>query len=187
MSLAILSLEHLLVDLRTVDDKQVQGLGRNLYGQLYLNRGHVGVHRTHDGAVLIFHKNQFDHAFFTTSDRLCHPERKDVLRKASVERIRWIEPVVTGRVVGSACFEVPSPTGRNKPPNRLYAVYSTPYVVWLEPRKEGGWKFSTAYPLSIAEIHKYSRGGRTVWKYKEKSPVIDGLTGPQALSRPIKV
>src|SRR6267142_2806182 len=126
MSFEIWNLEHLLVDLKALDHTQIQDLGRNLYAELYLNRGHFGIHRTHDNAVLIFHKNQFDHAFFTTSDRMVHPERKDVLRKASVERIRWIEPVVTGRIVGSACFEVPSPTGRNKPPNRLYAVYSTP-------------------------------------------------------------
>jgi hypothetical protein len=44
-------------------------------------------------------------------------------------------------------------------------VFETPFVVWLEPRKADGWKFSTAYPLSIEEIRKYQRGGRTVWKY----------------------
>jgi hypothetical protein len=164
----------------------MEQLGRRLYSEIYLTSGHYGLHRTHDGQLLVFHGRTFDHAFYTTSDRLCHPERKDVLRKGSVERIRWIGQLIAGLVPGSACFEVPSPTGRIRPPNRFYAVFTTPFVVWLEPRKTGGWNFATAYPLSIEDIRKYQRGGRTVWKWKEKSPVIDRLTGPQALSKAIK-
>jgi hypothetical protein len=50
-------------------------------------------------------------------------------------------------------------------------VFETPFVVWLEPRDERGWKFSTAYPLSIEEIRKYTYGCSTVWKWKaEKTP-----------------
>lgn len=177
------SLSDLLVSIEGMDLEAMAIMGRDLYRELYLHQGHFGLHETHDRQVLIFHADRFDHAFYTTSDRICHPERKDVLRQGSIARIRWIAELVAGRVPGSACFEVPSPTGRCRPPNRLYAVYETPYVVWLEPRMRGGWKFATAYPLSIEEIRKYSTGGRTVWKWKEKGPVIDGLTGPEALSR----
>jgi hypothetical protein len=156
----------MMVSLGDATDGVAHECGRNLYGDLYLPQGGYGVYATHDGEPLIFHARQFEHAFFTTSDKLCFPERKDVLRRGSIERIRWILPLLSGKVCGSACFEVPSPTGRRRPPNRLYAVYAQPFVVWLEPRQNGGWRFSSAYPLSIEEIHKYSRGGRTVCKWK---------------------
>ena len=180
------NLSDLLVAIDGQSDAEVEAVGRGLYTSLYLNRGDFGLHQTHDGQVLIYFARAFDHAFFTTSDRRCHPERKDRLRRGSIERIRWIGEIVSGRVPGSACFEVPSPTGRERPPNRFYAIYTSPFVVWLEPRSKGGWKFSSAYPLSIEEIHKYSRGGRTAWKWKEKSSVIDRLTEPEALSKPVK-
>jgi len=179
-------LGSLLVSLEGMTLDQIEEYARLLYRQGYLNKGHFGVHKTHDENLLIFHGRTFEHAFYTTSDKLCHPERKDLLRKGSVERIHWIGQLVAGSVPGSACFEVPSPTGRQRPPNRFYAIFETPFVVWLEPRKNGGWNFASAYPLSIEEIRKYQRGGRTVWKWKEKSPVIDRLAGPEALSKVVK-
>jgi hypothetical protein len=179
-------LESLLISLDGMALDEIELYARHLYRQAYLNKGHVGIHKTHDEHLLVFHGRTFDHAFYTTSDKLCHPERKDVLRKGSIERIRWIGALAAGEVPGSACFEVPSPTGRRRPPNRFYAVFETPFVVWLEPRTDGGWNFASAYPLSIEEIRKHQRGGRTVWKRKEKSPVIDRLTGPEALSKVIK-
>jgi hypothetical protein len=179
-------LRNILVSLEGMTVEQIDEYARHLYRQAYLNKGHVGIHKTHDDQLLVFHARTFEHAFYTTSDRYDHPERKDVLRRGSVERIHWIGKLVAGEVRGSACFEVPSPTGRIRPPNRFYAVFETPFVVWLEPRREGEWNFASAYPLSIEEIRKYQRGGRTVWKWKEKSPVIDRLTGPKALSKVVK-
>lgn len=128
------ALEEMLVDCGA----DGADMGRRLYAEIYLNRGYFGLHRTHDGDLLLYHKQQFEHAFYTTSDRWGHPDRKDVLRVVSVQRIRWIDALVRGQVVGSACFHVPSPTGRIRPPNRLYAIYATPFVVWLEPRRESG-------------------------------------------------
>jgi len=174
-------LDKLLVNLSGLDADAVEKLARRLYRESYMNRGRVGVHKTHDGQKLIIHEDAFDHAFFTTSDRLCHPDLKDRLRKGSVERIHWIGHLIGGRVRGSACFEVPSPTGRERPPNRLYVIFETPFVVWLEPRQDGGWKFRTAYPTSIEEIRKYTRGGRTVWKWKENGPVIKPAHGAKSL------
>jgi hypothetical protein len=146
---------------------ELERRARELYREIYLDNDSFGVRHTHDCQLLIFHARQFDHAFFTTSDRLCHPERKDVLRPGSIERVRWIAPLVSGSVEQSACFEVPGPTGRIRPPNRLYAVFKDPFVVWLEPRKDDGWKFSSAYPCTIQDIHRYTRGGKTVWKWKK--------------------
>ena len=98
-----------------------------------------------------------------------------------IERMRWIGRLIAGEIYGSACFEVPSPTGRLRPPNRLYVVFETPFVVWLEPRRDGGWKLRTAYPTSIEEIRKYTRGGRTVWKGKENGPMIKPAHGAKSL------
>jgi hypothetical protein len=175
-----LDLNSLLVELRDINTEAVEGVARTLYRSLYLTSEKFGVHRTHDDQVLIFHADAFEHAFFTSSDHLCHPERKDMLRKGSIERIRWIGVLVKGLVPGSACFEVPSPTGRYRPPNRLYAVFETPFVVWLEPRKDSGWKFKSAYPLSIEDIRKYTRSGRTVWKWKENGPMIKPAHGAKS-------
>jgi hypothetical protein len=137
--------------------------------RLTSTRGHFGTHKTHDDDLLVCHGRTFEHAFYTTSDRYDHPERKDVLRRGSVERMYWIGKLVAGEVTGSACFEVPSPTGRIRPPNRFYAVFETPFVVWLEPCREGGWNFASPYPLSIEEIRKYQRGGRTSGSGKRKA------------------
>jgi hypothetical protein len=167
MTISALKLRERLLAVDGLDAACLEQKGRELYEELYLDTNGYGIRQTHDCQTLLFYANQFDHAFFTSSDRLCHPERKDILRPGSIERIRWIDGIVNGYVEGSACFEVPSPTGRFRPPNRLYAVYCHPFVVWLEPRKESGWKFASAYPCSIEEIHKYTRGGRTVWKWKK--------------------
>ncbi len=166
-AIAAVDLPKLLLTFAGVPADEVERYGRCLYRRLYLDNDRYGVRQCHDGQLLIFHARQFDHAFFTTTDRFCHPERKDQLRKSSIERIHWIGPLASGCVEESACYEVPSPTGRQKPPNRLYAVYPHPFVVWLEPRKAVGWKFASAYACSMEEIRKYTRGGRTVWKWKK--------------------
>lgn len=159
-------LQDLLLDIGGMSAAELEQRGRAVYGELYLDAGGYGVRRTHDCQLLMFHARQFDHAFFTSSDRWSHPERKDKLRPGSIERIRWIAPIVGGAIEESACFEVPGPTGRRRPPNRLYASFRHPFVIWLEPRKDEGWKFASAYPCSIEEIHKYMRGGRTVWRWR---------------------
>lgn len=166
-------LKSLLVDIAQTPVEEVARVAFVLYAELYLNKGRFGVHSTHDGHDLLFHGDAFEHAFYTTSDWRCHPDRKDVVRMGSIERMRWIGPLVRGEVPGSACFEVPSPTGRYRPPNRVYAIFASPFVVWLEPRQKIGWKFKSAYPLSIEEIRKYTNRGRTVWKWKEKGLVIN--------------
>jgi hypothetical protein len=174
-------LKSLLVNLDGINVAAIEEKARVLYVELYLNKGRVGVHATHDGEDLIFHHDAFDHAFFTSSDWRCFPERKDVLRVGSIERIHWIGELVRGNIPGSACFEVPSPTGRYRPPNRVYVIFETPdkipFVVWLEPRKNGGWKFKTAYPVVGSQVHACTKGGRTVWRWKDKSPVIKPAHG----------
>jgi hypothetical protein len=158
-------LADLLEDVAGLHGGELFEKGFSLYRDLYLTKGRVGVEETHDGQVLLFHEDRFEHAFQSTSDKLCSPERKDTVDAERIARIRWIGPVVTGRVAGTACFEVPSPTGRLRPPNRLYVVDRELYVVWLEPRTSGGWKFSSAYPATRDGVERYKRGGRTVGRW----------------------
>jgi hypothetical protein len=159
-------LVELLEDVSGLSGGDLFEKGFSIYRDLYLAKGRVvGVEKTHDGHILLFHEDRFEHAFQTTSDRLCSPDRKDIVDAKRIARIRWIRPVVTGQVTSTACFEVPSPTGRSRPPNRLYVVESELYVVWLEPRTSGGWKFSSAYPATRDGVERYKRGGRTVGRW----------------------
>lgn len=158
-------LVNLLEEVSGLSGDALYDRGFSIYRELYLTKGRVGVEQTHDSQILLFHADRFEHAFHTTSDRLCSPDRKDILDVNRVARIRWIRPVVTGRVARTGCFEVPSPTGRLRPPNRLYVVEPELYVVWLEPRTSGGWKFSSAYPATRDCVARYKRGGRTVGRW----------------------
>ena len=81
--------------------------------------------------------------------------------------LRWIAPLIRGEVPGSECWEVPSPTGRRRPPNRLYIIWDERYVVWLEPREKVGWKFSSAYEKTSGTIRDYCRGGGKIWTGKK--------------------
>ncbi len=71
---------------------------RKLYQDTYLNRGSFGLLQTHDDQAVVFHSDAFEHAFYTSSDWRCHPERKDVLRPGSIERIHWIALLISGQI-----------------------------------------------------------------------------------------
>lgn len=163
--MAEVELTDLLINLDGLGTDEIAARGKQLYFQIYLKHGHFGLHLTHDGQIVVFHERQYEHAFSTTSDRYSHPERKDLIDATRVARIRWIGAVIAGGIHGSACFERPSPTGRERPPNRLYVAFAECYVVWLEPRQTGGWRFSTAYVATPELIQKYQRGGRTVCRW----------------------
>lgn len=158
-------LAALLEDVSGLSSDALFEKGRSLYRELYLKKGRVGEATTHDGQVLLFYEDRYEHAFQTTSDRICAPERKDTVDAKRIARIRWILPIISGLVAETACFEVPSPAGRSRPPNRLYVLEPELYVLWLEPRTSGGWKFSTAYPTIRERIERYKRGGRTVSRW----------------------
>jgi hypothetical protein len=76
-------------------------------------------------------------------------------------------------LIGAGVKEkMPGPTGRLKPPNWFYAIFESPFVVWLEP--EGKW-LEILQGLSALDRRnpKYRRGGGTVWKHgqqKEQPP-----------------
>ena len=72
-------LANLLEDVSGLSGDDLFEKGFSLYSDLYLTKGRIGVEQTHDGQVLIFHEDRFEHAFQTTSDKLCSPERKDTV------------------------------------------------------------------------------------------------------------
>lgn len=158
-------LNRLLEDVSGLSGSALFEKGLSLYRELYLTKEKVGEDWTHDAHMVIFHLARFEHAFQTTSDGWIALERKDVVDSKRIARIRWIRPVLRGQAAGTCCFEVPAPTGRSRPPNRLYVLESELYVVWLEPRNAGGWKFSSAYPATREAIAKYKTGEKTVGRW----------------------
>lgn len=156
-----LDLNSLLLPLHGLTLQEKEAVGRDLYAKLYLTSQVFGIHGLHDGQEVIFHVRQFDHAFFTSPDLRNYPNRKDKLDEHRVERVRWIAELISGRVGGSACWEVGSRSGRPGLPNRLYVVYSPGYVVWLEPRTRAGvnWSFSSDYSAPPAYLREITKTG----------------------------
>lgn len=165
-----MDLQALLLDLGGKGDGEIEATGREWYERLYITRGNCGFHECHDGEEVVFWRDRFEHAFFTSSNWARYPDRKDKLAVDRIARIRWIGEVIAGNVPKSACWEVPSPTGRRRPPNRLYVVSNECYVVWLEPRMRGGWKFSSAYAPQPRRLREYCAGGRRIWVWKGGAP-----------------
>lgn len=140
-----MALVDLLLDLSGLSLAQVEALGRREYLSRYVPNGKRGTLTTHDGKDVYFFADRFEHAFFTTSDWARNPSAKDKLDYLRVARVRWIAELIAGRIPQSAFWEVPSPTGRKVPPNRLYLTGCL-FMVWLEPRlNDPNFKFSTAY------------------------------------------
>jgi len=161
-------LNAIILDFSAVPDEELDPQGQAAYRFHYLNRGKYGIHTSHDGEEVIFHEDQFGHAFFDKPDKKSLIKRRDLPDERRLERMRWIGPLIRGEVAGSECWHVPSPTGRRRPPNRLYIAWNQLYVVWLEPRQLGGWKFSSAYDVVSARYirEKYCRGGGKIWPVK---------------------
>jgi hypothetical protein len=165
-----MNLQELLIDFSEVPSNELEDKGRAAYREHYLNRGKFGIFNCHDGAAVVFHEDRFDHAFYDKPDRWSLTKSRDMPEESRLERMRWIGPLIRGEVPASECWEVPSPTGRRRPPNRLYVIWEEQYIVWLEPRENGGWKFSSAYVVTRGSIRDYCRGGGKVWPVKKGAP-----------------
>ncbi len=161
-----MDLKSWLVDISKLELDEIDVLGRRLYNSIYITSEYYGEKRTHDGECVFFWKDRFEHAFYTSSNRAKHPDLKDKLAVERIERIKWIEKVIAGEVPGSACYKVQSKGGSKTNPNRLYVISEEKYVVWLEPRNDGGWKFSTAYTAQTEEFRRYCQTGKRIWKWK---------------------
>lgn len=157
-------LNALLLDLTGLTDGEIETLGRSEYAHLYLCNGSRGSLTAYDGSEVVFFEDRFDHAFFTTTDRYRHQFAKNVIARDRVARIAWIGPILRGEVSNTQCWEFPAGVGKHARTKRLCIASGELFVVWLEPRKAGGWKFSTAYIARGEQASQYKRGGRTVWR-----------------------
>lgn len=163
-------LASLLVDLSDMSDEEAEQAVLTMYGELYLTRGkspkRTGAIHAHDEERVVFFEDRFDHAFAATVAWL----KKGPFDRRRGERVAWIGTVVRGEIAGTECWLMP-PEDRRPPPNdrlrrRLYIVREESYVVWLEPLRSGGWKFSSAYVAGHGDIRRYQRLGRRFWAQK---------------------
>jgi hypothetical protein len=160
------NLEALLLDVESSDDDALLEQGRRLYKDTYLNQGHVGVHKTHDGKLLLFYEQQFDHAFWSSPDKHSGPHLKVRLARERIARMLWIGPLVAGEVLGSACWQGSGTGSPGRHQNRLYVIPNELYVAWLEPRTAGGWKFWTAYRATRDKIVEYQQGRSLIKRWE---------------------
>jgi len=156
-------LNSLLLDLTALDDAQAEQRGRAEYKAQYVPEGRRGAITAYDGSLVYFFEDRFDHAFFTTNDRYTHQFAKNVLARERVARIGWIGPILRGEVPNTQCWQSQRSPG-NDQLQRLCVASSELYVVWLESRNDGAWRFSSAYNALGAQVSDYTRGKGIVWK-----------------------
>lgn len=168
----VIDLDALKLNFKGLSEEQKKAEGWRWYKLLYLTDPEkpVGIHELHDGEKAIFHDRTFDHAFFKSSNYQLHPKRKDLVDYVRLERVRWIEVLISGQVPYSSCFEVVALSGRPGIPNRVYIAHSHSYLVFLEPRTNSPdlqWRFSSAYPSSPNYItSKVTGPGTMIWTNK---------------------
>ena len=151
-----MSLDELRLDLAGKAPEEAFEEGRKLFIQLYVEPFPGGL-QLPDGHVVRFHKDRYDHAFRSSHERSWHAYSKAKVALDRIERIRWIGEMLQGRVPDAQCALVPP-----KPPHpdphrwqRIYVSWQHLYVVWLQPVREGEWRFSSAYTAPAADIRRY--------------------------------
>lgn len=156
-----IDLGRLLVNVSGKDNDEVVQVGRKHYEETFITGVRKGIHKTHDDEDVYFWQQRFNHAFFITnrSTRL----KEEIVDKTRVARVKWIKPLISGNVPESECWLV---RNDSRPENRLYIILPHNFVVWLEPRDAGGWKFSTLYTTNRNEIRRYQRNGTMIWKHR---------------------
>jgi hypothetical protein len=153
-------LDDLLISLAATLDDDLLAFAFRIYRDELVH----GTILDHEGVRVSFHEDRFGHAFFEKkldergNEMLI--KSRDIPSRPRIERIRWIAAMVSGRTPGTECW---MKFGR-----RAYVYWSNPYIVWVTPKRDGGWKFSTAYPTNAKYIRETVRGGGMVWKYQEK-------------------
>jgi len=168
MSEAEVDLAKLFLDWSSLSAEEAYAEGETIFHEDLISRnGRSGVITAHDGEEVKIFADRFFHAFRTSSDRARRPLAKDKIAIDRLERIRWIRPIIEGKVSESECWEVPlrvpEEGKRPFPGKRLYVSWSLQYLIWLEPLRNGGFKFSTAYVAPRAEIAAYVDRARKLW------------------------
>jgi hypothetical protein len=156
-------LESLKVNLEGLSEEEIAEEGVRLFRQeLFPDGSFRSTLKLHDGQSVVFFQDRYEHAFQTSPDRIRHPYSKSKVAVERVERVKWIKPVLQGEITGTQCWLVPDPARRQR--KRLYVVVNEQYIIWLEERRDGGWKFSSAYCAGKQDIQRYTQGGIKVWE-----------------------
>lgn len=162
-----MDIDELLVDLKGLRDDEVEAKGKELYEELYINKGNLGVHNCHDGEEVVFWKDRYEHAFYSSDSHISNRFKKDKIARDRIERIHWIGKVIVGELPDTECWLVNGKFNRSIVYHRLYILWPKRYVVWLEKAK-GCWKFSSAYVTSSQNIRRYCKtGSRKIWTYAD--------------------
>ena len=156
-----LNLLGLELSLFELDDIQIEDLGEKSYKELFLDTNFSGVRYTHDNQKVTFSKDRFRHAFYLSP-------KKNEIDKRRVIRIKWILPLIQGKVLNSECWLVNDKSIEK----RMYVCYGLNYVVWLEPHgNDQEWSFSTAYVAERKFLRDYASRGKRIaefWSKKKK-------------------
>ena len=168
MSLAPVNLADLRLDLAALTDAEAEAEGEKWFQREYITRaGRSGVLAAHDGVEVKFFAERYHHAFHTSQNRAREAYAKNKVALERIERIRWIKPIIEGRVAGIECWDVPLKVPeegiRCFPGKRAYVSWEHGFIIWLEPLRAGGFKFSSAYVLPPAEISRYTNRARNLW------------------------
>ncbi len=142
-------------------EEMVSEARRRFQEEFFQGEGARGDFMMEEGQRVFIFQDRFEHAFFTSSNRSRHQLAKDKPDPDRMERLLWIKPVLMGLVEGTECWLVTSKNDRR--PQRLYVVVQDSYVIWLESRPDGAWKFSTAYCAGRSDIKRYTEGGVRIW------------------------
>ncbi len=157
-------LEKLLLALEGKTDADIENLGKSIYFQLCDESHQKKTILTHDGHVVKFYRNRFEHAFYSSSDRIRHRDWKDKLAVNRIARIRWIREFIGGKISGVECWEVNRLDDRLYPKMRVYFTWEPAYIVWLEEIDgDFTFRYSTAYPTLTNDLRKYCRNGTRIW------------------------
>lgn len=159
--------EDLLLDLSGKTDDEAASFGERQYRELYLQRGRTGSLQAHDGEIVIFFEDRYHHAFHTSHNRAKHAYSKAKVATDRIERLAWVGPMIEGRFPDFECWEVPLKVPeegfRCFPGKRLYVSWSRGYLIWLEPLRKGGFKFSSCYCVPSGDIARYIKRSRKLW------------------------
>lgn len=153
-----------LVNLEGMSDEECYAFGMKIYGETFLwHANGRGTLKTHDDLDVHFYADRYAHAFRTSPDRARWAYDKSKVAVTRIARIGWIKEVMLKNGGNVVCKE------QRPPPQwkRAYYCYDNAYVVWLEPTKPingkpPSWKFSSAYPLPVAEFKRVAHGFKTV-------------------------
>lgn len=160
-----MNLRGLLINVSGLNQSELAALASSEYKQNYTGENDYGILVTHDGHEVFFWHDRPEHAFRTSISSYNYGIKKEQYCSERISRLKWIGPVISGNIPGTSCYEIPDVPGQQ----RLYTVGPELYVVWLERRLKGGWKFSSAYTTSANIMRNYAAKGKRIWRWSPPS------------------